>query len=693
MKKNRSIISNYSKVLTPLLDALGWRGSEIDLAESLTYNPEKMNELEFIETMANLRYETQQVKSTRQLKNKEFYPYLCITKNKEIFCVIKKEEDKYFVYDPQKNEYSLTEKIPSIKRILLFIPITKFSENLYKPQKNWFEKLILRFKKELATATLLSFFIALFSFSTPLFIMLIYSQINIASDYKILVYLGIATLIFIISQAGFSYLRQYLLCYLSSRIEYVLNTEVIRRILYLAPKYTETASVEAQVSRINDFENIKDFFSGSAFKTLLDLPFTILMLAGLIVVGGKIAYIPFAGMVIFSVALIFTFKIVKKELDLLTIARSEKNQIQSEIFKNFDHIQYIGKTNSWKRRYQQHSAKAAFESFREAKIISTINVFSQTIVNILLLITIAVSVKMVIDQNLSPGALFASFVITSRILSPLKRGFYVFSQISSFKRSIDQLNRFMNIPQETKPETIQSIHRQIDGGISFKSIYLRYNPDYQPALYNINFKMEKGEMLAITGHEGSGTSSILKLILRLYSPQNGSITIENINIKQIDPILLRKSISYMPEERIFFNETLFFNLRMAKPSASLKEIKPILKKVGLLEAVESLPSRLYTNINDEVLLVEDEDFYKKLKLAMLLLRKTKLYLIDKIKDHEVDENFISIIDELKTSASVIVITNSEKLIKKSQKVLQLDNARVNFFGEPEEYMSYIEGDK
>jgi ATP-binding cassette subfamily C protein/ATP-binding cassette subfamily C protein LapB len=668
----------FSVSLNPIIDALGWRGSDTDLAEAMVYNSGEMDENGFIDTMANLKYESIKVKTSTLCTDNRFFPFLCITKDNNLFCVIKKETNGYFVFNSRNREYHQIEKIENLKYIYFFVPVTKFSDNLLRPQKNWFSKLLYRFKKEVSFAIILSFFIAAFSFITPLFIMLIYSQINTVDNFKILLYLGAATLIFILAQSGFKFLRRYLLSYLSSRIGYILNTEVMRRILYLQPKYTETASIEAQTARINDFENIKDFFSGSAFRTILDLPFTILMLAGLVIIGGPIAYIPFSALIIFAVSVVFTYKAVKKEMNIIATVKSEKNKLESEIFKNISHIQYIGNPEVWNKRYNEYSASASYESYRESRTVALINVFSQTLVNILLILTISISVNLVLNKQISSGTLFASFIITARILSPMKRGFTVFSQLSSFRKSVDQLNKFMNIPIESKPETVISMHKKIEGNISFNNVYLKYGSEYEPALSNISFTAKKGEIVTITGHHGSGKSSILKLILGLYSPGIGNIIIDNVRIKQLDPILLRKSISYMPKQFNYFDGTILDNLQYSKPSAKIDEINHALNLAGLKNLIDILPAKLDTNINDKTLLKNDKNFYFKFNLAMLLIRQSRINLIGKLS--EINENLVESLEYLKKNSSILIISDNDQIQQMSDKILHLESGKLKFSG-------------
>ncbi len=670
--------SLYAKSLIPILDALEWNGSNTDLIEALVDNANDMDKDGLIHTLSNLKFKCFSSKLKRLNNRTTLFPSLYVTK-KNIYIILNVREGNFLAYDTLKTEYRKIRKFEKGREILLFTTIDSEDFSLHKPQKNWFFNLISRLKKEFFYVLIISLLLTFTAFITPLFIMLIHSQIKIAQKWENIAFLGIATLIFIIGNAGFRYLRNYLLTYISTRIGNVVTKEIFRRLLYLPPKYIETSSVRSQLNRIRDFESITDFFSGSALTSIIDIPLSLIMMIGLIFISGNIVFIPLTSyflMVIIGFASYFTFqKINERDVDSI----NKKNKLQNEMLEKMSMIRLTGNQERWFKEYSKYYSDALINSYKSSNFLIIVNSVSQSIVNITLLLSISVGVLKIIDGSMNSGALFSSFIIISRIMAPLKNGFSTISQFSKIKKSLTQLNKFMGIAIEDRPVSIRSIQHELDGEIKFNNIFLKYGQEISPALLNIKFSQKMLETTVITGHSGCGKSSILKLLLALYEPLSGTITADYINILQLDKIQLRKSISYLPSRPYLFPGTLKFNLYLGKPDASDSQLEISLEKAGILKDIKELKDGLETDIEDLPAKFRRDSFIKRINVAMMLIRHFPIYLIDGIEeglDESEYEFFYDLINDLKESSTIILTTNRPEFLSLGDKIITMDSGRI-----------------
>lgn len=670
--------SKFSKSLIPLLDALKWNGSNIDLIESLVDNPSNMDEDGLIETLANLKYQSFVYKQKKINSKTSFYPYLAIGKT-FIYLILRVKENSYLIYDCNDSQYKTVKNIGSIKRIIHFTQLEADDFSLLKPQKNWFFQLLSRFKREFSYVLIVSLLITLTSFITPLFIMLINSQVRTSQKWENIAFLGIATFVFILGTAGFKYLRNYLLVYIGSRVGYLVNKEINRRLLYLPPKYSETASVSAQLNRIRDFESITEFLSGNAITSIIDIPLSILMMIGLVFISGYVVFVPIIAYILMLILGFFAYKTYINVNDRDVEKFNKKNKLQHEMLSKMSFIRITGNQERWFKEYDKRFADAAYSTFNSSNFLLIINTLFNAVVNITLILTIAICVLRVLEGDMTSGALFTTFIITGRILAPLKSGFNTISQFSKIKKSINQLNKFMSLKVEDRPITVRPINNQMYGAINFNNIFLKYGSEVSPALVNIKYSQNPGDFTVFTGHGGSGKSSIIKMLLALYEPISGSIYYDKTNIMQLDRLQLRKSVCYLPAEPYLFPGTIKFNLYLAKPDATDLQIDTVLERVNILDNIKTLPSGLDTNVQDLPPKYRKDAFVKRINLAMMLIRDFPIYLIDNLESglESSDYDFFkNILEQVKGESTVILTTNIKEFIALGDQVITLDSGRI-----------------
>lgn len=674
--------SEFARSLLPLLDALGWKGSNIDLVEALVDQANIMDEDGLIETFANLKYKSFVINARSAAIEKRVLPCLFIKKN-NIYCVVGKEDDYFTIYNTKEGLYQKIKNLGFGRKILVFSPLDSIDFNLTNPQKGWFSHLLLRFKKEFSYVIGISLLLTLVAFITPLFIMLIYSQIGAAENGQILMYLGLAVFVFLLAGSGFKYLRSYLLSYTSSRIGALVSNELFRRILYLPPKYIEMASVQSQLNRIRDFESIKDFFSGSALTSLIDIPLSMIMMIGLIFIGGTVVFVPLLAYALMLTGGFIVYGIYQR-INHRNIGQfNKKNKLQNDMLENMTDIRMTGNKKRWFDEYDKSTAESLHGSHESAKFLLIVNAMSQAVVNITLILSIYVCVVRVMHGQMDGGALFSSFIIISRILAPLRSGFSTISQFSKVKKSINQLNNFMGLKIEARPGTIITLHKHLEGDIEFKNIFLKYGQEVIPPLANINYLQKKNTIAVVTGHGGCGKSSFLKLLLGMYTPLSGMITVDNMNLMQVDKLRLRKSIAYLPAEPYSFQGSILFNLYLSKPDAAFSEIEDVLKRVGIYNQILELPESLNTAIRELPEQMKNDRFIKKINFAMMLLRKSPICLIDEIEvgaDPSDYAMFFENIKELKNSSTVILTTTKQFFFNLADDILWLDAGHIQEYG-------------
>ncbi|MBF0421100.1 MAG: ATP-binding cassette domain-containing protein [Magnetococcales bacterium] len=687
MEKSSTVfnpVSDIAKCLAPLLDAIGWRGNRMQLMEALPYMPDAMDFADLLNVLASLKFSSRVERLALKDLDPRLLPCLFVPDKEAAMVVLKNSNDgDWLVYHGGIGEFQQISDSNLTGRVVFFIPISKGGLSPLNQQDRWFRRSLDRFTGILVWGGLISFFLSIVAMVAPIFTMTIYDQVLGGRDKFSLYLFIVGGVLFFLMEFGFRLLRAWLFSFISVRLNYIVGTEILRRILYLPPSYTESASVGAQMSRVRDFESVRDFFSGQGWIALMELPFTLLLFLALIYVAGPLSYIPLGGgvfLLVFGWLIYPWLEFSNKEAAEQT---SGKRQFLLEMLTNFRAIKYTGTSEYWRKRHEILSSEAAFSVYRSGNMTNLINTISQAVVTLAGVMTVSFGVFAVLANTLTIGSLMASMMLTWRILTPMRTGFGVITQLGKIKKSIAQLDRLMNLKMEKTQEASMQFAKEFEGTVEFSQVSMRYNSEAHPALLGVSFQLKAGQTLLVVGHDGAGKSTLLKLLLGLHQPQSGRILIDGLNVRQIDPILLRRSLAYAPQKNNLFYGTLAQNLRFTDPAATLEELQKAVQRVGLWEEIQAMPQLLETRIGDHNIAQLSTSFQRRFILARTLLRQGKILLLDEPERglSEVDlEKLRTELLAMKGDRTVIVASNAPDFWELADVVMWLENNRVRALG-------------
>tara|TARA_B100000989_G_C19494668_1_gene451430 strand:- start:697 stop:1581 length:885 start_codon:yes stop_codon:yes gene_type:complete len=227
------------------------------------------------------------------------------------------------------------------------------------------------------------------------------------------------------------------------------------------------------------------------------------------------------------------------------------------------------------------------------------------------------------------------------------------------------------------------------GDIEYKNINFSYytNKDNK-VLNNINIKINGGKMTALVGQSGSGKSTILSLIPRIYDPKSGVIEIDGQNIKDVNLFSLRKEISIVDQNVTLFDDTIFNNIKYAKPNAHDEEIYKSAQLSMCSEFIENLDNKYQTIIGENGVRLSGGE-KQRLSIARALLKNSKIILLDEATsslDSETEEKIQKALNKLTLNKTTIVIAHRLSTILNSNKIYVMDKGMVTDSGKHEELL-------
>jgi ATP-binding cassette, subfamily C, bacterial LapB len=433
------------------------------------------------------------------------------------------------------------------------------------------------------------------------------------------------------------------------------------------------------------------------------LPFVLLFVAVIATLGGPVAFVPLGMIALFALLGFIMAPFIRTGVAKAARAGSRKQEFVVESLSGLRAVKYCGAESTWLDRYRALSARAALAGFKTAQLSALTATLSHVLMISAGVGTIAFGVFRVLGGDMTIGALVACMILVWRVLSPLQTGFIALARLTQVRSSINQINNLMNLRAERDPNATVTPPRRMTGNVTFARVSLRYSPEADPALVGVSFEVKAGQIVAVVGANGSGKSTILKLIAGMYPPQAGSIRIDDMDIRQMDAIELRHSIGYVPQVSEFFYGTVAQNLRLASPTATEEDLHWAAEKAAVLDDILALEQGsgkwarkgFDVRIGDSGAGQLPSSFQQRLNLARGYLKRAPVMLFDEPGnglDFEADQAFMRYMEELKKNTTVFIVTHRPSHLRIANTLIWLDSGHLRAAGPADEVRAQMPKD-
>lgn len=682
-------VTDLAACILPLLQALHWDGDLVHVAESLPHFADSLDLTDLLNVMANMGYASTSEELRPSRMDPRLMPCLFLPEGEFSMAMVlvrpsEDEPGKLVAFDSTSRSYVTIPPPDHAGRVYLFRRLGEDERvELEEAPRNFVGMVLNRFKPLFGQMLFASLASNLLVLATPLFTMAIYDKYLPTGAFGILVALLAGVVVAVAGDFAIRNIRARMIAYIGARLDHLLGLAIFRRLLLLAPPYTELANPNAQIARLRDFELVREFFTGPLATTLAEAPFVIIFLVVMGMLSGPLVAVPAAALVVFLLIAHFARPVVERRVVASTRAASRRQEFLVESLSKPRAIKESGAEQVWRDRYRALSAEGGLKSHQAAQALAIVSSMSQAIVVLTGLLTLGWGVLRVLEGAMTVGALMASMMMVWWILRPLQTAFSLFSQIERVQASVGQINRLMHVrPERVGTPAVQSQPR-LSGRLTLNNVSLRYHPDADPAVLGVSFQVEPGEVVALIGPNGCGKSTVLKLVLGLYRPQTGAVQLDNIDIRQLDPIELRRAIAYVPQQPEMFFGTVAQNLRLVRPIATEAELRWACQEAGVLEEIEALERGFETRLGDGKTDRVSSSLRQRLSLARAYLKRAPITLMDEPAsglDFMADRNFMVTLERMRGHSTVLLVTHRPSHLKLADKIVVMHQGQVRMAG-------------
>ena len=688
--------SPYAACLLPLLKELGWHNYARELLEALPHFSEQLDLVDLRNILVTLGYDSSPLKTRINDLKSELYPCLFISRDNDIYLLIERDGEKVRYFDAKQEITKVGDILQDNGTAYVFTDThpTHGVSQLHPNQQSWFFTLLQRFRGTIIHLLSMTFMINLAALIVPLFIMMIYDKVIGAKSTASLPYLVSGVAILMLADLVLRLLRARLLGTVAGRLDYLIGVETFRQMITLPPLFTERSTVAAQLSRLKQFDSVRNFFTGPSAAIALELPFVLLFIIVIGLLAGPIALIPLGMLLAFVTLGVIWAPSLNSKITKSGIARTDKQGILLQTLAGRKEIKAIGGETVWWERFRETSGEAVMANHNTFVSSSTMNNIAQGMMTLTGVAVLSLGAFSAMQGTMSIGALIATMALVWRVLSPLHSAFLSFSKFQQAMKAVKQINQLMRLKVERHSGQSGLMLSELRGRIGVDRVSFRYGPDQDPAILGITFDVNPGELLAIIGHTGSGKSTILKLIAGMYKPQAGSLTIDELDMRQLNAMDLRRAIAYVPQETKMFHGSIAQNMRLNNVLATDEELRSAAEEAGVLNDILRLPEGFDTRIGDNKIDHLPPGFLRALSMARAFVSPARILLLDEpgaSLDDESDLRFVTQLKQLHGKRTIVMVSHRPSHIRLADKVVLLDQGSVQFVGPADQGISKLLG--
>jgi len=540
---------------------------------------------------------------------------------------------------------------------------------------SWFLPQIRRYRRSLFEVLLVSLVLQLLNLAQPLVFQQIFDKVIGQQNLDTLYTLGLLLLGVSLFQGLLSAVRTYLFADTTNRIDISLAGEVIQHLLRLPLRYFDRRPVGELQTRIGELTNIRNFMTGSAITLLLDGVFSMIYIGVMVAYSGVLTAVTLGVVPLFLGLTLIASPFIRAQLR----KAAEKNaQTQSLLIEALNGVQTIKAQNAentvrwrWQRSFSGYMA----ETFRTLLIGTSAGTLSSFLNQLTGLLTLWVGAYLVIKGDLTIGQLIAFRIISGYVIGPLLNLATSWQSFQGVALSIERLSDVVDASSEAGDQEMDQLPLPpVDGEVCFQEVDFRFSDSTPLVVSNVSFAVQAGSFAGIVGRSGSGKSTIMKLLPRLYQPETGRILIDGFDISKLQLGSIRRQIGIVPQDSLLFDGTVRDNITLTVPDATTDEI--VAARVACAhDFIMELPNGYATRVGERGGNLSGGQ-RQRLAIARAVLQRPSLLILDEATsalDYLTERQVCLNLKHAFEGSTVFFITHRLSTIRSADTILMMDS--------------------
>ena len=540
----------------------------------------------------------------------------------------------------------------------------------------WLTEPMRRNKATYWKVALAAVFINIFGLLTSLFTMTVYDRVVPNNATSSLIALTIGLSIVIIFDFILKMLRAYFVDHAGARIDRDIGESVFARLLTMRLELKK-GSTGALAGMMRELEALRDFFASATLVAVVDVPFIFLTLLIVWVIGGVVVLVP-AIMVPMVVIIGWLTHPALERLSSRAMGEGLlKQSVLVEAIGGLETVKTSGAAPLLSRRWLKAVEEHSDSSLRQRLVASIGVTFATSAGTISYAGVVIIGVNLIAERELTMGGLIACSILAGRAIAPLAQISQLLSRITSTRTAYRQINEMMQMPPEGPAgEAIKLT--AVEGKIEFRNLGFRYPGAPERALDGLSFTINPGEHVALLGRVGSGKSTIARLILGLYPPEEGLIMLDGTDIRQLDPPDLRTHVGAAMQESVLLTGSVRENIALGRPGIDDEEMVRASQISGTHQFMGQIANGYDLRLADRGEGLSGGQ-KQSIAIARALAGRPPVMVMDEptsAMDAQTESGLIQRLQEELKGRTLVLITHRPPLLQLVQRIILLDQGKI-----------------
>jgi HlyB family type I secretion system ABC transporter len=633
-----------------------------------------------INAAESIGFSTRPVQATLQSLAKHKAPAIVHWKGNHYIIAYKVTKNRVIVADPAIGRRVLTHKqfYEQWKGYTLLVQPTALLKDAPEAESNFwkFFELIKPHWVLLLEIFLASIAIQVFGLVTPLFTQILLDRVIVQRSESTLLAIGLGLIIFSLFQVIMTSIRRYLIFHTANRVDLSLIVGFVNHTLRLPLNYFESRFVGDITSRIDENRKIRRFLTGEALTLVLDLLTVFFYLGLMFWYSWQMASLAIIIVPVFLFLAIFATPFLQKISREIFKAKTSEESYLIEVLTGVRTIKSMGLERTVRWRWEELFNRSVRVNFQGQIIRERLNFAASLTETMLSRVLLLFGIWQVIQNQLTIGQLIAFNMLLGNVISPFRRLSDIWNEFQEVVIAVERINDVIDTePEENLKLVARTTLPPIKGNIRFDRVTFRYDSESEyNVLENLSFEIQPGQTVALVGRSGSGKTTVSKLLLGLYQPTEGKITIDGYDISNVALRSLREQIGVVDQDTFLFGGSIRDNMILGHSDAMEEEIQEAAKLAGADLFINTLPLKYDTYIGEGGGRLSGGQ-KQRLAIARALLGNPNLLILDEATsslDAESERIIQNNLNTILKSQTTLVIAHRLSTIRNADLILVLD---------------------
>jgi len=561
--------------------------------------------------------------------------------------------------------------------LILITSRASLAGDLAKFDFSWFIPSLVKYRRLFGEVLVVSIFLQLFALVTPLFFQVVMDKVLVHHGLTTLDVLVVGLIVIVLFESVLTTLRTYIFSHTTSRIDVELGARLFRHLISLPLAYFGARRVGDSVARVRELENIRSFLTGNSLTLVLDVAFSVVFIGVMFVYSVPLTLIVLVSLPLYVAISLALMPVLRARLNEKFARGAENQALLVEAVSGIQTVKANALEPAMARRWDNQLASYVSASFKTQTLASYGHEGINVVGKLVGAATLWYGARLVIEGQLSVGQFVAFNMFAQRVAQPIMRIAQLWTDFQQTGISMARLGDILNTRTEVPPAAAAQLP-PLKGRIQFDAVTFRYRPEAPPVLHALTLNVAAGEVLGVVGRSGSGKSTLTKLVQRLYTPEQGRVLVDGIDISLIDAAQLRRQIGVVLQENLLFNRSVRENIAITDPAAPLEAVMLVAQLAGAHEFISELPEGYDTIVGEQGASLSGGQ-RQRIAIARALFTNPRILIFDEATsalDYESEAILQRNMSAICKGRTVIVIAHRLSSVRAANRIVVVDKGRL-----------------